>query len=59
MKYALIQSGYVVNVILWTGDAQWNPGPQFSAIDCGPEVSIGWTHDANGFHPPVISEDPA
>lgn len=61
MRYALIQSGRVVNVVLWDGEAEWEPGPDFSAIDCRPEVGIGWTHDAGGFHPPVepADEDPA
>lgn len=59
-RYAVIDRGQVVNVVLWDGVTEWGLDPRFSAIDCSPEVGIGWTHDGEGFHPPqVIVEDPA
>lgn len=52
-NYALIQDGKVVNVVLWDGETDWNPGDDFTAIDCPDDVGIGWTWDTdNGFQRP-------
>lgn len=61
MRYAIIRSGLVENVILWDGEADWNPGDDVSVIDCPAEVGIGWTHDEDGFQAPPepVVEDPA
>ncbi len=59
MKYAVILDGQVVNVVLWDGEAEWSPGEEYSVIDCGEEVGIGWTWNTDdGFIEPVV-ENPA
>lgn len=58
-RYAMIRDGQVVNVILWDGEADWTPDPDFTVIDCPDEVGIGWTWDDGFIPPPVPVEDPA
>lgn len=58
-RYAVIEQGRVVNVVLWDGEEKWLPGKKFTVIDCGDLVGIGWTHDDDGFHaPPLPPKDP-
>lgn len=53
MRYALIQDGKVINVVLWDGLTDWSPGDDVTAIDCADHVGIGWTWDTdNGFQLP-------
>jgi len=62
MRYAVIRDGMVQNVVLWDGQEPWNPGDEYTVIDCPPEVGVGWSHDDHGFQAPpprVIVEDPA
>lgn len=51
-RYAWIENGQVTNVILWDGESGLAVPDHVSLID-SPSVGIGWTHDGDGFHPPV------
>jgi hypothetical protein len=55
MKYALVQNGIVVNVILWDGVTPYTPpeGCELHAWD-GP-VNIGWLWDDNAPVDPNLS----
>jgi len=57
MRYAWIENGQVVNVILWDGETPFEVPEHVSLID-DPDVGIGWTHDQDGFHPPVVDAGP-
>lgn len=58
-RYALIQGGTVVNVVLWDGDREtWEPDENTIAVEAPDAVSIGWTYGAGGFAappPPALS----
>ena len=49
MNYAVIQSGFVVNVVVWDGVAPWNPpeGTELVLLQPDEWVSIGATYDPN------------
>lgn len=52
MRYAMILNGRVENVILWDGEAEWRPGPEWFVLDCGPDVQVGWTYEDGVFARP-------
>lgn len=59
MRYAMIHDHQVVNVILWDGEADWNPGPQFDVIDCPDHVGPGWGYKDGVWSappPPPVSD---
>lgn len=60
MRYAVIDNGVVVNVVIWDGETEWPLPPDLSAIDCAPQVGIGWTwNNDDGFiAPPEPDETP-
>jgi hypothetical protein len=56
---AMIQSNIVVNIALWDGISQWDPGPEYELIDVtstvcidGTPVIIGCDYDGTNFYPP-------
>lgn len=61
MKHiAMIQAGQVVNMALWDGEDNWNPGPDYLLIDVtnlrasdGQPVDIGATYDGVNFTNPT------
>jgi hypothetical protein len=50
-KYALVQHGMVVNIILWDGVSKWAPpdGMKVFKIPDGLNVAIGWYWDGKNF----------
>lgn len=55
MRYAMIVGQKVVNVVLWDGDEDWKPGPQFDVIDCPAHVGPGWGYvDGAWVEPPPL-----
>lgn len=57
MRYAVILDGLVVNTIVWDG-SDYDPGSEYTVIDCPDEVGIGWGwNSTDSFTAP--SEDPA
>ena len=54
--YALVESGGIVNVVLWDGNAEtWSPptGQQAIHIPDGSNAAIGWTWNGASFEPPA------
>lgn len=53
--YAVIESGIVVNTILWDGLSDWTPPPESIAVDISgnPGVSIGYTYAGGVFSAPA------
>lgn len=58
-RYAHVQEGQVVNVILWDGvtDLGIDAG-ELHALDAGSPVSIGWTHHHGAWEEPSSVETP-
>lgn len=55
--YAVIDAGSVVNMVLWDGQTQFDPGEGLSLIKvpAGTDVDIGWTWSGSSFAAPVAS----
>ena len=56
MAYAVfeIATGLIVNVVLWDGEALWNPGEGFDVIPLGNSgAGIGWTYSGGTFTAPT------
>jgi hypothetical protein len=55
-NYALIQDGYVMNVVVWNGEG--DIFSEYKAIRLNDHfiAGIGWGYDGTDFSPPVISE---
>ena len=52
-KYALIENGTVVNVILWDGVTPWDPPEGQTAVALAETGAwLGWTYDGTNFSPP-------
>ncbi|VWC89737.1 hypothetical protein BLA17378_04484 [Burkholderia aenigmatica] len=54
-RYALIENGSVINVILWDGGTEtWQPpqGMTTTLLPDGSPVSPGYTFDGANFHSP-------
>jgi hypothetical protein len=44
-RYAIVEAGLVINVVLWDGDIEaWSPPEGTEAIQCPDEVGISWTY---------------
>lgn len=54
-RYAVIVNCMVVNVVLWDGEAEWQPA-EGVAVECPEHVSPGWLHDGAVFSPPPEPE---
>ena len=59
MRYAVVQSGTVVNLIVWDGVTAWQPpvGTDAVHVENGEWVDIGANYDAKGsprFTPPEV-----
>lgn len=46
MRYAVILNGVVVNIVLWDGVTEWNPGDEYTVID-SETLQIGDPWDAD------------
>lgn len=57
-RYAMIRAGRVENVVLWDGDAEWRPGPDWFVLDCPDYVGPGWTYVGDDFIPPPPPPEP-
>lgn len=55
MRYAVVQSNLVVNIVEWDGVTLWvPPAGQFAVlIPAGSGADIGWTYDGASFFPPA------
>lgn len=51
-KYALVQNGSVINVILWDGAADADFGDGVTAVAATDDVQIGWTYNGTAFTDP-------
>ena len=57
MKYAVISNlGVVQNIIIWDGEQKWSPPYDTIVVNCGEQVSIGWSYQNNTFHAPQVQE---
>lgn len=56
--YAVVQSGVIVNVIVWDGVAAWSPPAGASAVSIpdGVVTGIGATYAGGVFGPPPIGK---
>lgn len=54
MRYALVDGGAVVNIVVWDGGDGWAPPAGTEAVACGAEVAIGWTWDGAAFAAPPV-----
>lgn len=58
--YAIIQSGVVVNVVVWDGDAKtWSPpeGATSVIIPAGIALCVGWLYDGTSFQSPATTQE--
>lgn len=55
-NYAIVESGVVVNIVIWDGVAEWSPNPGQSAVEIkdGDEVGIGYSFIDGEFVAPVL-----
>lgn len=54
--YAIVESGVVTNVVLWSGDTSaWQPpqGATANLLPAGSAVSPGYTFDGTNYAPPA------
>jgi len=55
-RYATVdESGTVTNVVMWDGDSGWSPEPGETAVECSPDVAIGWTYAGRSFVPASVA----
>lgn len=50
-NYAIIQSGKVMNIVIWDGGDGWSPPDGSTAVQLpeGAPVDIGWSYDGTKF----------
>lgn len=55
-NYAIVESGVVVNMVIWDGVAEWSPNPGQTAVEIkdGVEVGIGYSFIAGKFVAPAV-----
>lgn len=57
-RYAIVENGTVVNVVIWDGDTTvWQP-PKGTTANLLPDdspVSPGWTFDGTNYAPPATA----
>lgn len=56
MRYALITSGLVINVIEWDGETEWTT-PEDCTLVQSDTAGPGWTYEEGVFTPPSPPED--
>jgi hypothetical protein len=48
--YAIVESGVVINVVVWDGESPYTPDGELVLIDgLTPEPGIGWDYDNEKF----------
>ena len=58
MRIAMIKDGIVLNIAIWDGVSNWDPGGYLLVdITDQNEVDIGWNYDGTNFINPNIQED--
>lgn len=53
---AMLMNNIVINIAIWDGVSQWNPGNQYTLIDVThtiPQPGPGWTYNGTSFTPPA------
>lgn len=56
-QYAHIENDTVINVVVWDGVSDWQPGFEPIIIEEGSPIWIGWTRQENGeWAPPPFFE---
>ncbi|WP_447867562.1 tail fiber assembly protein [Rahnella bonaserana] len=55
-NYAIVESGFVTNIVLWDGDSVWSPGEGKTAIEVkdGVDAGIGYSFVDGVFTAPEI-----
>jgi hypothetical protein len=56
MRYAVIEDGIVVNVIIWDGATEWSP-PEGQQVVPSNEAGVGYRYDGAMFHSPDETEE--
>lgn len=51
-KYAVIRDGKVVNVILWDGKTEYDPGEGVELVELPAGAGIGWSYVKGEFAAP-------
>lgn len=51
-RYAIIENGVVVNVVLWDGQTQWADSQAAILLPAGSPVGPGYTYDGTNFTAP-------
>lgn len=61
MRYALVQDGVIVDVVIWNGDPSWSPPEGVELFQLAPEVptGVGWAWDGAPVPPSPAPEQPA
>jgi hypothetical protein len=56
-KYAVIDNGIVVNVVIWDGESDWSSPVGCSIKQLPPDspVGVGYAFDGSNFAPPVYT----
>lgn len=54
--YAVVDSGVVINIVLWDGKAKWEPETGTAVLTDG-SVGVGWLYNNGGFIQPEITEE--
>lgn len=58
-RYALVQNGVVVNVVLWDGQSPWTDSLAITLLAPGSPVCPGYTYDGTNFTAPPSPPPPA
>ncbi|MTV59043.1 hypothetical protein GM547_13415 [Streptococcus pneumoniae] len=57
MRHAIVIDGAVVNVVIWDGNTEFNPGGELIALPDDSAVSPGWTLvDGEWLEPEPVTE---
>jgi hypothetical protein len=56
-KYAVIENGIVVNVVVWDGESDWSAptGCSLNQLPTDSPVGVGYAFDGTNFTPPVYT----
>lgn len=52
-RWAVVDDGIVVNLIVWDGESPWSPPSDARVIEIPDDspVDIGWSYDGSNFAP--------
>lgn len=57
-NYAIVKGQDVINIVVWDGEAEWEPPTGCTAVPATNDAAIGGTYDGSTFTKPAKQQSP-